>query len=849
MAEINKKLIHFKNKKEFSDRLANGDIKDTSIVFIKDTQEIWTHGQLYRNVYLLDINFFDTPEGDISEATIKELKEVINNNCPIVITYGENDYKSFYLSSFYEYVDNDLSESHSINIVFNNEQHYIKLKIDIEQKTYETEVIHNVTQEDLDNKANKFSLGKGLVWEHVTEEDEDGDEYVTDTKLSIDSQNYYDKANIDDLFLQSNFKIDSKQPKLVSESNEINIHNILEINYFFNNVMFLFHGKQDNAYVRFQTLFKDFSESDITFPSTLIYYFANYSEKDITLYYPVRGRETSEEVVAGEIVKITIDPSRDLILSVESEGSIYNQQDDLEEDPEAELPNIMKNVEHIWEGTNAFGEVPVTFTGSSSDNSDNAINAGTGLTMNGTTINHTNAITGGTKGSTTTTTASSTAGSVPVIGGISYDSEGHITNVYSRNITLSNTTYSTASSTYSGLVRLGNDYTIGTAVNPIDNNIDSNCTYAILKNSSNQLMVNVPCMRILNQNQSEVIGDANKMNYAGVYRLPGTVSNTPISANWGNILVVRGHNWSDSLAQLFFNNGSTEQRVWLRSGDTSANADTPLSNNSNDYRNKSWREFAFTDSNVASADTAKNATTATTATTATNAVKLQTPRNIWGQSFDGVSDVNGTVTINSVYGIRHISANSNNYGVLQYHDGSSYYILITNKGAPNGTQSSRRPFYINLDNNYIGLALTPSENLGVGVYFPTYKLQVDGTGYFSGYCTFNGGAGTSSDIRYKTNIVPLNNVLDDVKKLDIFSYTWKKDGQPEVDTFGVSAQQLEELGGEFAKIVHEGNDEDKTKSVEYDRLGIIALKAIQEQQKIIEELKAKIEELEKKINE
>ena len=44
---INKKLIHFKNKEKFDEELANGNILETSIVFIQDSKEIYTHGQLY----------------------------------------------------------------------------------------------------------------------------------------------------------------------------------------------------------------------------------------------------------------------------------------------------------------------------------------------------------------------------------------------------------------------------------------------------------------------------------------------------------------------------------------------------------------------------------------------------------------------------------------------------------------------------------------------------------------------------------------------------------------------------------------------------------------------------------
>lgn len=44
---ITKKLLHFKTKANFEKELAAGNILDTSIVFIKDANEIWTHGTYY----------------------------------------------------------------------------------------------------------------------------------------------------------------------------------------------------------------------------------------------------------------------------------------------------------------------------------------------------------------------------------------------------------------------------------------------------------------------------------------------------------------------------------------------------------------------------------------------------------------------------------------------------------------------------------------------------------------------------------------------------------------------------------------------------------------------------------
>ena len=119
------------------------------------------------------------------------------------------------------------------------------------------------------------------------------------------------------------------------------------------------------------------------------------------------------------------------------------------------------------------------------------------------------------------------------------------------------------------------------------------------------------------------------------------------------------------------------------------------------------------------------------------------------------------------------------------------------------------------------------------------------------YQDFTAGAGNSgSDMRFKKNISKVDNILDKALDIDIISYIWDKAGESTKDTFGVNATQLEELGGIFKKIVHERNDETKTKWVEYDRIGVLALKALQEYKvkmdKVIEDLQNQIEELKKK---
>lgn len=45
---IEKKLIHFNKNEDFKNRLENNEILDSSIVFIKDTNKIYTHGEEYQ---------------------------------------------------------------------------------------------------------------------------------------------------------------------------------------------------------------------------------------------------------------------------------------------------------------------------------------------------------------------------------------------------------------------------------------------------------------------------------------------------------------------------------------------------------------------------------------------------------------------------------------------------------------------------------------------------------------------------------------------------------------------------------------------------------------------------------
>ena len=45
---IDKKLVCFSEQEKFDERNDSGDILDSSIVFVKDTNRIYTHGEKYQ---------------------------------------------------------------------------------------------------------------------------------------------------------------------------------------------------------------------------------------------------------------------------------------------------------------------------------------------------------------------------------------------------------------------------------------------------------------------------------------------------------------------------------------------------------------------------------------------------------------------------------------------------------------------------------------------------------------------------------------------------------------------------------------------------------------------------------
>jgi hypothetical protein len=155
------------------------------------------------------------------------------------------------------------------------------------------------------------------------------------------------------------------------------------------------------------------------------------------------------------------------------------------------------------------------------------------------------------------------------------------------------------------------------------------------------------------------------------------------------------------------------------------------------------------------------------------------------------------------------------------------------------------------------LAMTSSGWLGLGSQYlgdpteqPSQQLDVEGSARFRNVGSDPYGFNlnitadgtlttTTSDIRLKENVEPLNNSLEKLLQLSGVTYSWI--GQEE-KRIGFIAQEVEKVIPEL--VFTNNNTEDKIKGIHLDNITAVLVEAIKEQQKIIDELKVRISNLE-----
>lgn len=182
-----------------------------------------------------------------------------------------------------------------------------------------------------------------------------------------------------------------------------------------------------------------------------------------------------------------------------------------------------------------------------------------------------------------------------------------------------------------------------------------------------------------------------------------------------------------------------------------------------------------------------------------------------------------------------IRANWSNGGVF-VHENSSLYNLAIRDGSPSSKADELAIF---LDDGTLSNSAVTLNQIAL----------VNKSNVWSVYQDFKAGAGNSgSDMRFKKEVEPVTSISESIAKLDIIQYIWEHPDEERIrNTFGVKADQLLELGGIFATMVHSRDDKYKTKWVEYDRFGVLAIKAIQELLKRLEYCETEIAKLKTKL--
>jgi Chaperone of endosialidase len=230
------------------------------------------------------------------------------------------------------------------------------------------------------------------------------------------------------------------------------------------------------------------------------------------------------------------------------------------------------------------------------------------------------------------------------------------------------------------------------------------------------------------------------------------------------------------------------------------------------------------------------------------------------------------------------SATANNVGISSY---------INTKATTQNTQSQGLAFYVTAPPQNSAVADTPSmslfrHNVGIGTYVTDVnnvtegRLQITGFSngdqlslrhpssinlkwglyvssidsslnfYSNGSLRANidrvtGVYSALSDRRRKKNIIPMKSVLESVLQLPAYSYNYLDSKDTDRRMLGFMAQDIQPF---FPELVYQRYDREVTKPVltmDYSGLGVIAIKAIQEQQKQMEEMKKENDDLKDKI--
>ena len=218
------------------------------------------------------------------------------------------------------------------------------------------------------------------------------------------------------------------------------------------------------------------------------------------------------------------------------------------------------------------------------------------------------------------------------------------------------------------------------------------------------------------------------------------------------------------------------------------------------------------------------------------------------------------------------TARDNNLWTLAAHSNETlsserYYLNNSRKGniigvSGNGVVAlNMEPAYTNPDDAALQvkqLSFRDGIRLDAEANSNHWSWYVTGSGelemYYNGALRGNYNSGTGvytsvSDGSLKKDIQNMGSILPSVMRLRPVNYRMKEENETAKPTLGFIAQEVEALFPQLVTPVVSRNGGATIKTLNYDGFGILAIKAVQEQQQLIEEQKLRIEQLEREMGE
>jgi hypothetical protein len=350
----------------------------------------------------------------------------------------------------------------------------------------------------------------------------------------------------------------------------------------------------------------------------------------------------------------------------------------------------------------------------------------------------------------------------------------------------------------------------------------------------------------------------------------------PYTSNSNDLIL-----WNFESANLRFATASTERMTIGSTGNVGINTSSPtamldITNNSstenealkvtNDYSGASTKYGVY--STVGTSGSAgRYGVYSNTSAAAGNASALYGMYSFanhsgTGSTFGYYADVNKAASQSgSLYGLYVISDNDGT--------GNSYLMYANSVGSTTGTEYG--VYVTGEDENYfsnvvgIGASANANANLTLQTESGTYALRMNADGstanhwymgvrssdnaryhgyngtYRGAFSAADGTYSSSSDVRMKKNIADMGTTLPSLMKLRAVKYHMNEQSDSDQKISGFIAQEVLPYFPEF--VIY--NKEDDRYSLNYSSMSVIAIKAIQEQQKTIDEQKTQIEDLKK----